>query len=277
MKPLRSSSLVTTTGAIIGVLGLLTAIFSLVFSFREMWPHLLSVLIELLLGVALTVLIIDRVSARQRGRDWRFAHDTVARRLAATMVAAMRLLSTRKDEGFYAAHSHRLAEFIDLCHSHFDDLDSNIVALATIVHPDLYEKSRTIQLHLSWLIRTLIRRLGSSMVPVEHWELQSVKQTATKVMEYLQVESGSDSKSVSDEVLNFLRSTEKGTRAPSTIVDLISTRLDLQTAVLETFEPSRWPGIMMDMDLDLAVRYFTIDWWLLSQLEYSPLEPSGGL
>ena len=267
MKDLRSTSILTATGVVAGVLAGAIVALSLVFAFQQMGPNLLSEAAGLLLGVALAVLIVDRVTARQRRRDWRFAHDIVARRMAATVVDTMRLLSIRRDRDTYAAHRHRMVEFADLCQFHFDDLDSNITALATIVDPPHYEASRTIELHLAWLVRTLTRRLSDELTPIAAWELQSAGQVTQMVMDYLHIDTDSAAREISDEVLQYLESAEARGYPVSAVSALLSERFGIQTSILDRYAPARKPGIMMDADLDLAVRYFTIDWWLLSRLE----------
>ncbi|SET47343.1 hypothetical protein [Geodermatophilus poikilotrophus] len=266
MKDLRSSSILTTTGVVAGALGAAVVSLSLIFAFGQMGPNLLSEAAGLLLGVALAVLIIDRVTARQRQREWRFAHDIVARRLAASVVDAVRLLSIRQDKETYAAHRPRFAEFADLCQLHFGDLDSNIAASVTVVEPQLYERSREIQLHLSVLIRTLKRRMGHELTPIAVWELQLARHVAQMAMDYMQLEKESAARDASNRVLRFLESTQGQGYWPSTVSDVLSNRFNVQTSTLHKFAPDRRFGIIMDADLDLAVWYFTIDWWLLSRL-----------
>ncbi len=267
MKDLRSAPILTTAGVVAGALGAAVVLLSLIFDVGQMGPNLLSEAAGLLLGVALAVLIVDRVKTRQRRREWRFAHDIVARRLAATVVDAVRLLSIRQDKEIYAAHRTRFAEFADLCQVHFDDLDSNIAASVTIVEPQLYEKSREIQLHLSVLIRTLTRRMGHELTPIAAWELDLARHVAQMAMDYLQLETDSSARDDSNTVRRLLETTQRSGDRPPVVSDVLSKRFDVQTSTLQRLAPTRKFGIIMDADLEVAVWYFTIDWWLLTRLE----------
>jgi len=249
------------------LLGLSAIAFSLLLFPEQMMPNLLSEAAGVLLEISLVILIVDRLGTRQRRRDWAFAHRAVSQRMAAAMVDVVRLLSVKANDSAYAANKDRISEFVEMGRLHLDDLGNNITALASFAEPDQYEKARIIELNLSWLLRMLSRSL-SLATRTGAREMSAAQRSTGLIMDFFRLDQTGIQ--TIDEIQTLL-ARETGGDGPEPMLHegdtagLFQQRMRLQTLIGQTYQHDLNPGIIMDAQNELAVHYFTIDWWLLSK------------
>src|SRR6266508_351487 len=215
--------------------------------------------LRLSLFEALRGLESDSTDRGDRVRDWSFTHTAICRRMAAVLVDVMRLLMVRSNSRSYSANRARYQEFIVIATSHFEDLQSNIAALPALGDPRQYEKSREIELRLLWLLRTFAVP-PQPAARVARREVATTREAAELVLAYFDLYAGARDEfdKVLDYIGSFKQAVDSKRNGPDAFFGL---RQSLQTAVLTRYGgPS---GILMDVDLELALRYFAIDWWLL--------------
>ncbi len=215
--------------------------------------------LRLSLFEALRGLESDSTDRGDRVRNWSFTHTAICRRMAAVLVDVMRLLMVRSSSRSYSANRARYQEFIAIATSHFEDLQSNIAALPAIGDPRQYEKSREIELRLLWLLRTFAVP-PQPAARVARREVATTREAAELVLAYFDLYAGARDEfdKVLDYIGSFKQAVDSKRNGPDAFFGL---RQSLQTAVLTRYGgPS---GILMDVDLELALRYFAIDWWLL--------------
>jgi hypothetical protein len=162
------------------------------------------------------------------------------------------------------AHCYNFArydEFLKVARDHFEDLRNNISDLPAIGDSRQYEKSREIELRIQWLLRTFALSIGTAYASPH--EIEIVREAMNLTFEYFKLYSGP-----ADDA--FVATTALAVRncatCPSIITDadaLFRTRQSLQTMAISMHERDVGPGILMDVDNELAVRYFAIDCYLL--------------
>src|SRR5690349_10481796 len=93
---------------------------------EEMGPHIFATIIGILGEAALVVLILDRMAASQKQREWRFVGAVVSHGVAACMVDLTRLYGVRWDLESYHVNSNRYSEFVQILRLHLANLRSNL-------------------------------------------------------------------------------------------------------------------------------------------------------
>jgi hypothetical protein len=258
-----------------GILALLGAVTSVALGFaiyrQEMGPHIFGELAAILLEAALVVFVLDRLTQRQKQREWTFVRKVVGQRMAACMVDILRLCSVRWSSSAYSSNVSRYGEFLHLAQMHFADLRSSIEGLALGAEPSDYEKARKIELRIGWLIDKLGAKPEFPQEPPQ--EVHSiVLDTHVKIHEFLVAESGFHkiSKIVAEIDPSIL---------DKTLIDdmnnFFSRRIAAQNELLKLQERSGSPvqGIWFDVDQELALGYFAIDSILLGGRDGHFLSP----
>lgn len=220
---------------------------------------------ELQTGLLRALLALDAVSSGsdRQSDEWSFAHAAMCRRIAAVMVDMMRLLMVRSSVVAHRANNRRYEEFMKVARDHFEDLRHNIAALPAIGESRQYEKSREIELRFLWLLRTFA--VGVSVAQVSPREVEVAREVMGLTIEYFNLHSGAAKDALNSTVSVVHQSGGSRLSIAADADDVFRTRQSLQTQVLATHRRDVGPGIMMDIDNELAVRYFAIDCWLLGE------------
>jgi len=154
-----------------GVIALVGAIFFFALGFKiygpEMGPHALAALAAILLETAFVVLVLDWLTQRQKQQDWSFVRNVVGRRMAACMVDVVRLWSVRWGANTYVSNASRYDEFIHIAQLHFADLRTSIEGLVIGAAPIDYERARTVELGIDWIIDKLAGKPDLPQAPFQ--------------------------------------------------------------------------------------------------------------
>jgi hypothetical protein len=200
-------------------------------------------------------------AADLQANKWRFTHAAMCRRAAAVMVDIVRLLMVRSSPLAHSSNFARYDEFLKIAQDHFEDLRHSISALPAIGDSRQYEKSQAIELRIRWLLRTFAQSISTARVSPH--EIETVQEAMNLTFEYFKLYSGPPDDALEATITLAL---ENRTACPSINADadaVFRTRQRLQTMVISMHERNIGPGILMDVDLELAVRYFAIDCHLL--------------
>jgi hypothetical protein len=194
--------------------------------------------------------------------EWSFIHAAIGRRISAVMVDVMRLLMVRSSPLSYKANGDRYEEFVQIADQHFEDLRSNIAALSVIGDARQYEKSREIELRFLWLLRSFATKVSKARIASR--ELGFVREAMAMAYEFIHLYPGVVSESF-DVTLELVRRTS----GPRAVIDrdpdsALLQRHSAQTRVKAMHGRDVGPGITMDIDNQLAVRYLAVDWWLVN-------------
>lgn len=196
-----------------------------------------------------------------QANEWRFTHAAMCRRAAAVMVDIVRLLMVRSSPLARNSNFTRYDAFLKIAQDHFEDLRHSISALPAIGDSRQYGKSQEIELRIRWLLRALAQ--GISTAHVSPREIETVREAIGLTFEYFKLYSGPPNDTFEATTEFVLRSCVAW---PSVKVDadaVFKTRQSLQTMVISMHDHNVGPGILMDVDLGLAVPYFAIDCYLL--------------
>jgi hypothetical protein len=230
-----------------------------------MGPHAFATAAAILAEAALVLLVLDRVQTAQQHRDWRFVRQLVGQRMVAAMVDVVRLCNVRWNAIVLEANIERYPEFLRLAELHLADLRSNLEGLALAAEPADYEHARRIETRLGWLVRYLYERPPTASTPGA--ELPVVESTATLIRRYLL--SGNDPTvalafSSASEVVSANVDAHRGVRFAVQSDAFWQARMEAQTRLIDRRDPpTALPGILYDIDGDLAMSYFAVDCLLL--------------
>ncbi len=225
---------------------------------------------ELQAGLLRAILDLDqsvRKAADSQANKWGFTHAAMCRRAAAVMVDVVRLLMVRSSPLAHRSNFARYDEFLKIARDHFEDLRHNISALPAIGDSRQYEKSREIELRIQWLLRTFA--LSISTARASPHEIEIIREAMNLTFEYFKLYSGPANDAFEATTALALRNC---TACPSIDADadaVFRTRQSLQTMAVSMHERDVGPGILMDVDNELAVRYFAIDCHLLDAVRRS--------
>jgi hypothetical protein len=227
---------------------------SLVETPHELQSNLLRALFELSSAVSERIQPLD---------EWAFIHAAMCRRIAAVMVDLMRLLIVRSSAIAHRSNNSRHEEFVRIAHDHYEDLRQNIASLPAIGDAPQYEKSREIELRILWLLRSLVVATASARVSPREFDV--MKETMGLTIDYFVLYAGV-TKETFDATVAALRAAQAPGGEYDTDADsLFLARQKFQTLAISMHDRDVGPGITMDVDNELAVRYFAVDCWLLGQ------------
>jgi len=222
---------------------------------------------ELQIGLLRAILDLnhsDRGASGLQTDKWGYVHAAMCRRIAAVMVDVVRLLMVRSSPLAHRANSARYDEFLKIARDHFDDLDHNISALPAIGDSRQYESSRKIELRIKWLLRAFA--LNPSIARAAPHEIEIVREAMSLALEYFKLYPGPENDAFEATTALALRNSAERPSINADADGVFSTRQSLQTMAIEMHERDVGPGILMDVDNELAVRYFAIDCHLLDAI-----------
>ena len=200
-------------------------------------------------------------TADLQANKWGFTHAAMCRRAAAVMVDIVRLLMVRSSPLAHSSNFARYDEFLKIARDHFEDLRHSISALPAIGDSRQYEKSQAIELPIQWLLRTFAQSISTARVSPR--EIETVREAMNLTFEYFKLYSGPPNDAFEATTAVALRHCAAFPSIDADADAVFRTRQRLQTMVISMHERNVEPGIMMDVDLELAVRYFAIDCHLL--------------
>ena len=212
--------------------------------------------------LVLTILsVLDRLTQRQKQREWAFVRKIVGQRMATCMVDILRLCCVRWSSSAYRGNVSRYGEFVHTAQTHFADLRSSIEGLALGAEPGAYEFARKMELRISWIIDKIETKPEFPQGPPP--EVYSVVlDTHAKIHQFLV--AGSSIPKISKIVAEI----EPSILDKTSINDMnkfFSKRMAAQDELLKLQErnSSSVQGIWFDVDQELALGYFVIDSILL--------------
>ena len=238
------------------------------FTFGEdMTVNIVSGLMELFLGGALAVLIIERVNRGQARRDWAVAYEVINGLLAASFVDIMRLMHVRV-VSYHSDDRRRYGEFVQVSAFHAAALRSAIEGFATALEPRSHQLIRAAELRLSWLTQKLSDE--ASPCPAEEY-LQRAYEIAEDIAELFMRQGDSRydaARKASTAIARRFIGRESRREKLSTA---IGWRYPAQTQLLRDLGITSASGryIFDDMDNNLAIAYFALDRELLSAAHLS--------
>ena len=206
----------------------------------------------------------DREAADSQANKWGYIHAAMCRRIAAVMVDAVRLLMIRSSPLAHRSNSARYDEFLKIARDHFEDLSHNISALPVIGDSRQYEKSREIELLIQWLLRTFA--LNPSVARASTYEIENVRKALSQTVEYFKLYSGPAEDAFEATTALALRNCAQHPAIDADADAVFRARQSLQTKAIAMHQRDVGPGILMDVDNELAVRYFAIDCHLLDAI-----------
>jgi hypothetical protein len=222
---------------------------------------------ELQVGLLRAVLDLnqsDREAADSQANEWGYIHAAMCRRLAAVMVDVVRLLMIRSSPLAHRSNVARYDEFLKIARDHFEDLSRNISALPAIGDARQYEKSREIELRIQWLLRTFALEPG--IARASSHEIEIVREAMNLTLEYFKLYSGPANDAFETTTALARRNFAERPSINADANAVFRTRQSLQTMAIAMHERDVGPGILMDVDNELAVRYFAIDCHLLDAI-----------
>jgi hypothetical protein len=177
------------------------------------------------------------------------------------MVDAVRLLMIRSSPLAHRSNSARYDEFLKIARDHFEDLSHNISALPAIGDSRQYDKSREIELRIQWLLRTFA--LNPGVARASPREIEIVRDAMSQTFEYFKLYPGPANDAFEATTALALRNCPQRPSIDAHADAVFRARQSLQTKAIAMHQRDVGPGILMDVDNELAVRYFAIDCHLL--------------
>lgn len=222
--------------------------------------------------LVLTILsVLDRLTQRQKEREWAFVRKIVGQRMAACMVDILRLCCVRWSSIAYSNNVSRYDEFLRIAQTHFADVRSSLEGLALGAEPSDYEFARKMELRIGWIIDKIGTKPEFPQVPPQ--EVYSiVLDTHAKIYQFLVTESSIY------KISKIVAEIEPSILDKTSIDDMnkfFFRRMAAQNELLKLQEWNGSPvqGIWFDVDQELAPGYFVIDSILLRGWDSHLLSP----
>jgi hypothetical protein len=267
MRRFLSNRTLALAGAVALASAALWSIIGFALYGRPMVPNLLAELAGVSVEIGIVVLIIDRVAAAHRRRQWAYAYSALSDRAAITFVDVMRLLSIRASESGLQTNGDRYDEFYELAGLHLAEFRSNIEGFAGSLEPTPHEALRRVDRHLSWATSKLATKPASAAGRLEFVDL--MRETAVTLERFLRDNGGPSYQAEVDAVDTALRevSSKPSHDGVESSEDRLIFRLQAQNALLRVRggPRPRPQGIWYDANNDLALAYFLIDHHMLTQ------------
>jgi len=234
---------------------------------QGMTVNVLSGLIELLLGIAVAVFVIDQVTKRQRKREWAAAYSAINGLLAASFVDVMRLLHIRVCE-YYADDEDSYGDFVQIAVFHAAALRSTIEGFATMLEPKTHQLFRASELRLAWLIQKLADQ--DAFCPGEEYA-QRAYTVAEDISELLERQGDPRYISARRASVRIVRKFLARDGGEHGLAEALAKRYPAQTQLLHDLGRVHGSGryIFDDVDNDLAIAYYALDRELLSAAQSS--------
>jgi hypothetical protein len=233
----------------------------------SMFQNLVAGLAGTLVTVGLTILGLDRVITSQRRRQWTPGYEAIAGLLAQTFVDIMRLLFVRSANLAYRDNHPRWSRFVRLAEMHLAALSGAITALATVLDPESFLASRSVEHRLRWMLNRIATDQGRATS--EPMTFDVMYDTSIDLGRFLQEASPGSYKTA---LLHSLAATsfvlnEVAGRVP-TMDDVFRFRLGAQQHLFDTgaIEARFRETIADDVDNHAALHYFAIDKFVLAMV-----------
>jgi hypothetical protein len=220
-------------------------------------PELQADLLQALLGLNQS----GREAADSQANKWGNVHAAMCRRIAAVMVDVVRLLMVRSSPLAHRSNSARYDEFLKIARDHFEDLSHHISALPAIGDSRQYDESGEIEMRIQWLLRTFA--LNPSIAHASPREIPIVREAMNLALKYFKLYPGPANDAFEATTALVLRNYAEHPSINTDADAVFRARQSLQTMAIAMHERDVGPGILMDVDNELAVRYFAIDCHLL--------------
>jgi hypothetical protein len=263
--------IVLLTGVAAFLFGLAIAVVGLAIYGNGMATNLLAGFSDLLIGIAVAILVIDRLNRANARRQWISAYQALHGLLAATFVDVMRLLYVRSSAEACAANIDRYDEFIGIATLHASSLQSTIGGFAVALDPAVHTLCRKVEQRLSWMVRSLSKDAG--IIQIEQDQLELMAATGQILASFIVKERDHRyiaALKAADEALagSGFPQDKQAKLEPG---ELMRYRLPAQSRVLENNQQvlRALQTIANDIDNELAIYYFALDQKLLSALEPS--------
>jgi hypothetical protein len=256
-----NTNLLLVGGVASGVLaGVLAATGIVVFGTDSMMPNLFAELTGVALEVAIVSLVVERLASIHKRHEWDFAYQSLPKYATQTFVDIMRLLylpGSPQDN----AMPERYQYFILRANRHLRDLQSNIEVSGIALDPGTYNTSRQIERRLAWCLDHLQDPLYLDSFDSV---METMSETAPLVLSLLQVKGQHNEKLA--QATNSVKAIGGGSLEDRLRADFLATRLDAQSNYLESLPNGRGLSIARDIDNDLSIDYFLIDYILLQKM-----------
>jgi hypothetical protein len=229
----------------------------------EMTPNLLAELAGVSLEVAVAALVIHGVMSRYQRRQWDFAYQALADRVAESFVDVMRLLSVRLTTEALVVNGDRYGLFVTTAQEHLADLRSHIEGASTALDPRTHQLCRKIERRLAWCLAQLRTRPETADRPAKVW--QECRVAAAMGFELIHRDGEGH--------VVELATARDAVAAAADIDDFVRRRLTAQSLLLDALRDVRPDigSIGLDIDHDYAISYFLIDCLLQDVV---PLQPA---
>lgn len=162
------------------------------------------------------------------------------------------------------ANRHRYAEFVEIAEDHLADLRSHLEGLAVRAEPSDYRVARRVELRLAWLLRNLRIAPNVAALPSSEWPV--IVDTVGAIRTFLRLgDQPASGASPSDYSLPTSPSQRE-------LMDALwMERMGTQQRLVDSeASPGSIRGILLDIDGDLALKYFAIDAGLLDRFSRRP-------
>lgn len=194
------------------------------------------------------------------------AGRAVSQTMAMVFVDLMRLLYIASGNLANAANADRYTEFTDVADQHFGDLRSRIATYSSALDTRSHEEINPLELRLSWMLGRLKRQPN----PEESHEpyFEKMRQIGETLKRFCEANVSEQYKNSNQNAEAQIESTLK--QFPLDLSSHDETwqlRLETQTQLLKAMRTSDGAQILTihdDMDQNLAILYFAIDYLLLT-------------
>jgi len=256
---LRLWDIATVAGSVALLAGLVSAVVGIIV-YEGMGGNLLAELAGVLVEVALIFLVLDWIVKRKGRQDWRFAYEVISQRMATAFVDLMRLQYVASSGVARAANGARYPEFVDMAVQHLEDLRSHIEGFSVAFDAPSHQRCRQLEQKLLWMFSRLKR--GPNLSSRD--DLGVMQRIAYALHEFFMAQGESEYKGQVKYVEDVIREQQQGLNSGD-LDSVFKFRLRVQSRLLEGDRGAgRIPSIVDDMDQLFAVRYFVLDYKLLT-------------
>lgn len=256
------------SGVLALLLGLIVATVGIILYGSGMTTNLLAGSADLLIGIAIAILVVDRINRSNLRRQWTAAYQALHGLLAATFVDVMRLFYVQSSPGAWAANASRYEDAIDLATLHVGSLRSTIEGFSATLDPDDYATCRKVEQRLAWMVSRLSKL--SSIGVMDRGALELMAATSATLAEFIEKEKDQRYVAAARTAEDALDQCGFRGIATSDLVpdEIWHYRFACQNYILEQneFPLSSQRTIMDDIDNELAIYYFALDRSLLESL-----------
>jgi hypothetical protein len=193
------------------------------------------------------------------------AGRAISQTMAMVFVDLMRLLYVASSDLANSANADRYTEFIEVADQHFGDLRSRIATYSLALDTSSHEQINRLELRLSWMLGRLKRESNLSDSHEQYFE--KMRQVGEGLNRFCIANATAQHKHNYENAVATIKSTLEGFPLNlSSLDDMFRLRLEAQTQLLSAIRESDAQifTIADDMDQNLAISYFILDYQLLT-------------